>query len=122
MGTTQVNAGSDLTADHIIQSALVIGGAAMNNASVTIDASDASGNPLGEVLSSGIAGSLASEDGSSNSGMTPLGAKGFNGDPLPTSGTPNSVGTSPVPEPETILLAALACLGSLPHVVRRRLR
>ena len=25
-GTTQINAGSDLTADHIIQSALVIGG------------------------------------------------------------------------------------------------
>ena len=45
-GTTQVNAGSDLTANHIVQSALVIGGAAGSPALVTIDASDASGNPL----------------------------------------------------------------------------
>jgi fibronectin-binding autotransporter adhesin len=45
-GTTQVNAGSDLTANHIIQSALVIGGTAKNPGLLTIDASDASGNPL----------------------------------------------------------------------------
>ena len=32
-GTTQVNAGSDLTANHIIQNALVIGGAAGSPAS-----------------------------------------------------------------------------------------
>src|SRR6202030_3687472 len=42
-GTTQVNAGSDLTADHIVQNALVIGGTAGSPALVTIDASDASG-------------------------------------------------------------------------------
>jgi autotransporter-associated beta strand protein len=45
-GSTQVNAGSDLTANHIIQSALVIGGAGGNPALVTIAASDASGDPL----------------------------------------------------------------------------
>jgi autotransporter-associated beta strand protein len=47
-GTTQVNAGSDLTANHIIQSALAIGGTAKNPGLVTIDASDVLGNPLGE--------------------------------------------------------------------------
>ena len=45
-GTTQVNAGSDLTANHIVQSALVIGGTAASFGSVTIAASDADGNPL----------------------------------------------------------------------------
>jgi autotransporter-associated beta strand protein len=45
-GTTQVNAGSDLTANHIIQSVLVIGGTATSHGLVTIDASDAAGNPL----------------------------------------------------------------------------
>ena len=45
-GVTQVNAGSDLTADHIVQGALAIGGAAGNPALVTIAASDADGNPL----------------------------------------------------------------------------
>jgi hypothetical protein len=45
-GTTQVNAGSDLTANHIIQNSLLIGGVAGSPALVTIAASDASGNPL----------------------------------------------------------------------------
>lgn len=47
-GIVQVNAGSDLTANHIVQSALMIGGAAGNQARVTIDASDSAGNPLGQ--------------------------------------------------------------------------
>ena len=45
-GTTQVNSGSDLTADRIVQSALVIGGTAGSSALVTIAASDSAGNPL----------------------------------------------------------------------------
>jgi hypothetical protein len=47
-GTTQVNAGSDLTANHIIQSALVIAGTSTSPGLITIAASDASGNPLGQ--------------------------------------------------------------------------
>ena len=42
-----VNAGGGLTANHIVQNALVIGGAAGNPGSVTIAASDAAGQPLG---------------------------------------------------------------------------
>jgi alpha-L-arabinofuranosidase len=45
-GNLTVNAGSSLTASHIIQSALVIGGTAGSFGMVTIGASDASGNPL----------------------------------------------------------------------------
>jgi hypothetical protein len=47
-GNLAVNARSDLTAAHINQSALIIGGAAGNSATVTIAASDVSGNPLAE--------------------------------------------------------------------------
>ncbi len=47
-GTTAVAAGAHLTADSIIQSALVIGGTPSNRSTVTIDASDSLGNPLGE--------------------------------------------------------------------------
>ncbi len=45
-GTTAVNAGSSLTANSIIQTALVIGGGPGAPGVVTIDASDDSGNPL----------------------------------------------------------------------------
>ena len=59
-GTTQVNAGSDLTANHIIQSALVIGGTGGSHGLVMIDASDASGNPLGQSSGLALADSLMS--------------------------------------------------------------
>ncbi len=45
-GTTQVNAGSSLIANDIVQGALAIGGTSTSHGLVTIDASNASGNPL----------------------------------------------------------------------------
>ena len=45
-GTTQIKSGSDLAANRIIQSALVMGGNGERLSLVTIAASDASGNPL----------------------------------------------------------------------------
>lgn len=45
-GTTRVNAGSDLTANHIIQSVLEIDGSDNSPAQVTLAASDTAGNPL----------------------------------------------------------------------------
>ncbi len=114
-GTTQVNAGGALTADHLVQSALVISGASGSLGRVTIDASNASGNPLG--------GSLANPLGDSGAArvnlMTPssLGADGFiSGDgsslaPELGSSPPfdSSVGgsASSVPEPSSILLFAM---------------
>jgi hypothetical protein len=45
-GNLTTSAGSNLTASHIIQNALVIGGTAGSFGKMTIGASDASGNPL----------------------------------------------------------------------------
>jgi hypothetical protein len=126
-GTTQVNAGSDLTADHIVQAVLVIGGTATSHGVARIAASDRSGNPLGEPQAGGlgIAGSLAAAEpfgaaGSSSSDSPPPSAAGFSGDPFPASGTPNSRdGTSPVPEPAALLLALIG-LGAV--VALRALR
>ncbi len=130
-GATQVNAGSDLTADHIVQSALMIGGTASSHGVVTIAASDQTGNPLGLSQSSGlgIAGSLTPSGPfggatSAASALLPVGAEGFSGDPIPAgqlSCNPNGGGgTSPVPEPGTLVLLALAWFVVLPWVVVRR--
>jgi autotransporter-associated beta strand protein len=123
-GNTQVNAGASLTADHIVQNSLIIGGAAGSPALLTIDASDASGNPLaqssGFVLASSLdpietidAGSVnpsnsLANDGSSASDLI-LGA-----DTLASGNLGGSAAT--VPEPTTMLLAllgsaSLGCLG-----------
>jgi hypothetical protein len=45
-GNVTVDSGTSLTANHIVQGALVIGGTAGSSAMVTIAASDSSGNPL----------------------------------------------------------------------------
>ena len=58
-GDLTVDAGSSLTANHIVQSALVIGGTAGTPATVTIAASDASGNPL---ISAAVAPSSNNSD------------------------------------------------------------
>jgi hypothetical protein len=128
-GTTQVNAGSDLTANHIIQSALMIGGAASSPGLVTIAASDASGNPLaassGFALASSLepsepfaSGSFSSSNllassGSSTSGLT-LGADTRGGNNLGGS-------AAAVPEPTTLRLAllGLVALGCLPRYKRK---
>ena len=107
-GTTQVNAGSDLTADHIIQTALIIGGASGSPALVTIDASDASGNPLnqtneltGLVTPSGLFGA---------GGISSTGLSGGGSELVALSAINSVVGgnLSSVPEPSTLLLVLLA--------------
>ncbi|HKD36448.1 MAG TPA: aspartyl protease family protein, partial [Pirellulales bacterium] len=94
-GNVQVNAGANLTADHIIQSALVIGGAAGNPAVVTIAASDNQGNPLGISTANG----LAVSNSLSSSGSLSDGAAGSRpvsraGDFTAISGGPSSTGSS----------------------------
>jgi hypothetical protein len=113
-GNVQVNAGSNLTANHIIQNALIIGGAAGSPALVTIDASDASGNPLGQSSGFALAGSLSSSGSFgadditstnlSNGGLANLGVPSF-------SDSFERVNSSSVPEPSTLLLVLLAVLG-----------
>ena len=115
-GTTQINAGSDLTANHIIQSSLVIGGTAGSPGLVTIDASDASGNPLDQASGFALANSLTpsgpfGEGGTSSASVSSVG-KGVDVAALPLG---NSVAgdPSPVPEPSALLLALLAILGAV---------
>jgi hypothetical protein len=105
-GTTQVNAGSDLTANHIVQGALVIGGTLKNPGLVTIDASDASGNPLARpaVLATPPVTPLSTGGNLADSlGYT------TNSDPLvdsPPLVASTTGAQAAVPEPSTLLMLA----------------
>ena len=121
IGDTAVNAGASLTANSIVQNALVIGGNMTSAGLVTIAASDANGNPMSGGGGLAVAGSLAPSGpfgggGSSASGLLPPSAEGFNGDPMsgPASESPNgNGGASAVPEPSSLLLAGFAALACL---------
>jgi T5SS/PEP-CTERM-associated repeat protein len=122
-GATGVDAGSNLTANHIVQNALIIGGTLGNSATVTIAASDASGNPLGSVLGTGtISGAFGADSplasGIISGAMPSIGdvsAGEFSG--ATQSGPGISSGASQVPEPSTLVLLAIAGL-MLVHVIR----
>jgi fibronectin-binding autotransporter adhesin len=125
-GSTGVNAGSDLTANHIIQRALIIGGAMGNPATVTIAVSNAAGNPIAE--GAGDAGTRIG-DGVSHFGDSidsPVSASAYSTSigevntfdvvQLTDGGTATT--PLPVPEPSACLLFALA--GAAFLVARRR--
>jgi hypothetical protein len=67
-GTLAIDAGADLTANQIVQGALVIGGSSGNFATLTIAASDSSGNPL--IADASDAGSSSSAIASSDVSAT----------------------------------------------------
>jgi autotransporter-associated beta strand protein len=115
-GTTQVEAGASLTANHFVQTSLLIGGNATTRGLVTIAASDASGNPLASSSGLALAGSIASGGAGSALGFPSPGPSSVSASGL-TSGTgPGSpiaasvlnLGrrTAAVPEPSTLLIAA----------------
>ena len=115
-GNTQVNAGSDLTANHIIQSALIIGGTLGSPGLVTIDASDASGNPLIQTSEFALAGSLTpnSAVGAGDTSFANLGRLAAGDTDLLSLVAGNSAvsGNSfSIPEPSTLALVLLAVLG-----------
>ena len=115
-GTTRVDATAGLTANHIVQAALTIGGAdATHMGSVTINASDANGNPLASLGALAVAGSLAPSDpfGSGAGGDSTLAAAGnaSSGDGTSLGGAALGGGSSSaVPEPSSLMLAVLAGL------------
>ena len=130
-GNTQINAGSDLTANHIIQGAFVIGGTASSRGLVTIAASDVSGNPLGQssALPSGslLGGSLASDGpfaaGISSSSL-PDGSAGSDSSVTGSTMSPgaSSAGLAAVPEPSTLALAGCGLAVVAVIWIRRRQR
>ena len=124
-GATQVDSGSDLTANHIIQGALVIGGDATHPALVTIDASDAAGHPLSALPVSllGIPSRLTTGGALEVGGASGVGSSRAGGfEPVAASaGSFSSGGSlSSVPEPSSLLLVLLAVVGGIGHRVARR--
>jgi hypothetical protein len=111
VSTAAVSAGGDLTANHIIQGALAIGGTAKNPGLVTIDASDASGNPLASLAVVGAPSPTAPSRTVSNL-ADPLGYM-TNHDPLidsPPLVSSMAAAPAAVREPSSLFLLAVGGL------------
>jgi autotransporter-associated beta strand protein len=132
-GRTQVNAGSDLTANHIVQAALIIGGDATHPALVTIAASDANGGPLDTPLGGPLASSsavaaagsamiLASFDSGTISASMRNVPLGLSSSASQAGSAIHAGGETEVPEPSTLLLLAIGVAVSFSIRVRRRAR
>lgn len=107
-GTTQVNAATSLTADSIIQGALVIGGMSGIPGRVTIDATDDNGMPLSAGVASTESPMIESSIGFSSQNPLPV----F-GESLPAISFPPSSNAATVPEASTASLAVTALLAGL---------
>ncbi len=118
-GATSVAAGTSLTADHIVQQALFIGGADSSPALVTIAASDDSGNPLFVPLPFGVAtdASYADTAATTESQDELFGIVGVASIANPT-GDSNAMRGAAVPEPASILLMTISA--ALAESWRRR--
>jgi hypothetical protein len=124
IGSTQVTAGADVTTDHIIQNALVIGGTGTNPATVTIDASDASGNPLAKNADDPLAaplsaGSIVQSNLLTGDAGSTAAATGLSAESVALSSP--STGAASVPEPSAIVLPLFAVACFVSRSVFRRL-
>ncbi len=114
----RVNTGASLTADHIIGGALVIGGNSGAGATVTIAASDSTGNPTSEAGGLALAGSLGQTKPLATSAIT-AGSLLADGSAAGSLGSVTSLGvslgggTAAVPEPSALLLVAVGGLAAL---------
>jgi fibronectin-binding autotransporter adhesin len=109
---------ASFTADHIIQTSLVIG----NGGTFTLAPSDANGNSMvGDSSSLVLAASLATSDSTVGAGNGLLAAAGESNSSSPVSlGGVGSTGSGAVPEPSTTILVLLGSTAFL--VVRQRRR
>ncbi len=111
-GTTQVSAGASLSADHIVQSALIIGGASGNPGFVTIAASDSSGNPLAD----SVKPTEPTGDGAESTGFVD---ESIGNRQVLTPDNSSGAGSFAVPEPSTIIMLAMAIASSVASIRRR---
>ncbi len=124
-GDTVVSAGASLTANSIVQNALVIGGTSTSPATVAIAASDASGNPLA-VASASASGSLTlgatSPSNLVDSSAGSVGSLGSSSLGSPSSALDGrSIGAgAAVPEPSTVVLMSIAAVVGLCSALRVR--
>ena len=128
-GDTVVNDGASLTANRIVQNALVIGGSAGNLAMVTIAASDASGNPIASSGGLTLAGSPSAGGPFGNGVQSSSNELSVGGSADTGSGASSTVGAvnagggaAAVPEPSSIALLALGSLACAAASLRRRIR
>jgi fibronectin-binding autotransporter adhesin len=130
-GDTVVMAGANLTANSIVQNALVIGGDMTHAGLVTIGASDASGNPLATSGGLALAGSLASSvsfaSGTLSSSSPLAGGSSVSGSAIASDSGSSAIGgvnlggsNAVVPEPSTLLLLLLGSLACFLPALRRR--
>jgi autotransporter-associated beta strand protein len=116
VGNTFVGAAGGLTADHIVQNALLIAGTAGSPATVTIRPSNASGNPLDLLGGEPI-------DMAATRPFDPIvevGQESFGSNPTAPPRSFDSV--QPVAEPSSIvaLLLGVACFGAAARLARAR--
>ncbi len=112
LGSTTVSAGASVTASHIIQSALSIGGTSSLYGVVTIDTSDSLGNPLPAPLAS-FADELTPEPWANSDQSIPDVA----GSELTSGGADPSTS---VPEPSTLVISVIAAVALGFRLTRRR--
>jgi MBG domain len=99
-GNVVVDSGASLTANHIVQGSLVIGGDATNPATVTIAASDSAGNPLAAAAatssgSQGLIGTAAIESGGASAASLAAESTAATTSAPLASGVSPSISTSP---------------------------
>jgi hypothetical protein len=123
-----VNAGSDLTANRIVQSALAILGTSTNHALVTIVASDSSGNPLASGFAEPalVASGAAQQPLASGDPLDSIGGVINEDSPFAAvSAKLSDAQANSVPEPSSwvlVLIGVFASSGGIVRIRRRRRR